>query len=285
MPELNRKTIGKKYPIDETNIEQHETMYYALATNDPNPYYLDGTREGGVIAPPMFAVRYGGTPIHHIVTDNEVGENFFAVLVHGEQEIEWFKALKPGQKVKTEGTIREIDDKGSGELMYIETVSSLTDTGEKICRQSFNFFVRGYGKLEKKPKAPEPPEDRSKEAFSVKEKVLVGQSFVYAEPSGDHNPIHVDNNFAVAVGLGGIILQGLCTMAFCHKAVVQNACNGNPLKIKKFFVRFSKPVRPGDEITIKGWWQGNQAVIFEATNQAGEFVIRGGRAELGEVGF
>jgi acyl dehydratase len=285
MPELNKKTIGKKYPVTETLIDVHETMYYALATNDPNPYYVDGAREGGIIAPPMYAVKYGGTPIAPIVTDKEVGDNFFAVLLHGEQEIEWFKALKPAQKVKCTGTIRDIEDKGSGELMYIETVTSLSDTGEMVCRQSFNFFVRGYGKLEKKPKVSEPPEDRSKEAFSVKEKVFLGQSYVYAEPSGDHNPIHVDNEFAKAVGLGGIILQGLCTMAFCHKAVVMNACNGNPLKVKKIFVRFSKPVKPGDEITIKGWWQGDKAVTFEATNQTGDFVIRGGRADMGEVRF
>lgn len=283
MPELNKAAIGKVYPPFESNIEQHETIYYAIATNDPNPWYLDGTREGGIIAPPMYAVKYGGGTIAHVAFDKEIGEGFFAFLVHGEQDIEWMKAVKPGQKVKTEGKIANIEDKGTGELLVIESNTTLVSTGELVCRQYFNFFVRGYGKLEKKPKPPEPPEDKSKEAFTVKEKVLIGQTFLYAEPSGDHNPIHISNDFAKKVGLGGIILQGLCTMAFCHKAVVMNACGGNPLKVKRLFVRFSKPVRPGDELTIKGYWQGDKAILVEATNPAGEFVVKGGKAELGEI--
>lgn len=285
MPELNKAAIGKTYPPFEFALEQHETIYYALGSNDANPWYLDGTRAGGLIAPPMYAVKYGGGTIAHVAFDKEIGEGFFAFLVHGEQDLEWFKAVKPGQKVKTEGKIAAIEDKGTGELLVIESTTKLVPSGDLVCRQYFNFFVRGYGKMEKKAKTAEAPEDKSKEAFTAKEKVLVGQTFLYAEPSGDHNPIHINIDFAKKVGLGGIILQGLCTMAFCHKAVVQNVCGGNPLKVKRLFVRFSKPVRPGDEITIKGFWQGDQAVLIEATNPAGEFVVKGGRAELGEVGL
>jgi len=283
MPELNKATIGKKYPPLEMAIDLHETIYYAVGTNDPNPWYLDGTRPGGVIAPPMYAVKYGGGPIAHVMFDKEIGEGFFATLVHGEQEMEWFKAVKPGMKLKCEGGILNIEDKGTGELLSVESNVSDAATGEKIMRQVFHFFVRGWGSMQKKPKEAETPEDRSKEAFTATENVLVGQTFLYAEPSGDHNPIHINVDFANKVGLGGIILQGLCTMAFCHKAVVQKVCDGNPLKLKKLFVRFSKPVRPGDTLTIKGWWTGDKKLGFEAQNQKGDFVIKGGAAELGEV--
>jgi acyl dehydratase len=283
MPELNKATIGKQYPPMEMEIEQHETIYYAVGSNDPNPWYLDGTRPGGLIAPPMYAVKVGAGPIAHVMFDKEIGEGFFAFLVHGEQEIEWFKVMKPGMKIKCQGRIASIEDKGTGELIQIESNVTLAATGEPLCREVFNFFVRGYGKMEKKAKVAEPPEDRSKEAFNAKEHVLIGQTFLYAEPSGDHNPIHVNVDFANKVGLGGIILQGLCSMAFCHKAVVQNVCGGDPTKLKKFFVRFSKPVRPGDDLTIKGWWINDQTVGFEAMNQKGESVIKGGLAYLGSV--
>jgi len=283
MPELNKKTIGKKYEPMELPIDLHETIYYAVAANDPNPCYLNGIREGGVIAPPMYAVKYGGAPLAQMIFDKEIGEGYFAFLVHGEQDIRWHKALKPGQKVKTEGSIKDIVDKGSGQLLIMHSDTTLADSGEKVCEQDFIFFVRGYGPMEKKGKEAEPPEDKSKPAFESKEQVLIGQTFLYAEPSGDHNPIHIDDNFAKKVGLGGIILQGLCTMAFCHKAVVMNVCEGNPLKLKRFFVRFSKPVRPGDEITIKGFWKDDQTVGFEAFTQNGDQVIKGGIAELGEV--
>jgi acyl dehydratase len=283
MPELNKAVIGKVYPPGEIEIKAHESMYYALATNDPNPWYINGSREGGVIAPPMYAVNYGGGALASVFFDKEVGQGFMAFLVHGEQEIEWFKAVKPETKVLTAGKILDIQDKGSGELLIVESSTKLP-SGEPICRQLFSFFVRGYGKLEKKPKTPEPVEDKSKSAFESKEQVLVGQSYVYAEPSGDHNLIHVNEDFAKKVGLGGIILQGLCTMAFCHKAVVQNVCGGDPTRLRKFSVRFSKPVRPADVLTVKGWWMEKDKLVgFEATNPAGEPVIKNGRAELGKV--
>jgi acyl dehydratase len=283
MPELNKKTIGKEYPPIDAPIDLHETIYYAVGTNDPNPWYLDGIREGGVIAPPMYSVKYGGAPLAQVIFDKEIGEGYFAFLVHGEQDIRWHKALKPGQKVKTAGKVKDIVDKASGQLLIMSTTTTLADSGEKVCEQEFIFFVRGYGPLEKKGKEVEPPEDKSKAAFESKEQVLAGQTFLYAEPSGDHNVIHINEDFAKKVGLGGIILQGLCTMAFCHKAVVQNVCKGNPLKVKRFFVRFSKPVRPGDEITIKGWWKDDKTVGFEAFTQKGDQVIKGGVAELGEI--
>jgi len=284
MPELNKAAIGKVYPPGDVDIKQHETIYYALGSNDPNPWYINGIREGGIIAPPMYAVNYGGGALASVFFDKEIGQGYMAFLVHGEQEIEWFKVARPNMKVKTAGKVLDIQDKGSGELLIVESTTSLAATGEPICRQLFTFFVRGYGSMQKKPKEPEAPEDKSKVAFESKEKVLLGQTYAYAEPSGDHNPIHMNEDFAKKVGLGGIILQGLCTMAFCHKAVVQGVVGGDPTKVKKFFVRFSKPVRPGEELTIKGWWiEKDKAVGFEAFNPKGEPVIKNGRAELGQI--
>jgi len=40
------------------------------------------------------------------------------------------------------------------------------------------------------------------------------RSLYYAGASGDFNPIHIDVEVGQAVGLGGVILQGLCTLAW-----------------------------------------------------------------------
>ena len=73
--------------------------------------------------------------------------------------------------------------------------------------------------------------------------------YYYAGASGDFNLIHIDNDFAKSVGLPGIILQGLCTMAYVYKAVMGN---NDPGRIKKIKVRFRQIVRPLDKLTIKG---------------------------------
>jgi 3-hydroxybutyryl-CoA dehydratase len=73
--------------------------------------------------------------------------------------------------------------------------------------------------------------------------------FYYAGASGDFNLIHIDNEFAKSVGLPGIILQGLCTMAFVCRAAIGN---NNPKKLKKIKVRFRNIVRPLDTLSIAG---------------------------------
>ena len=98
--------------------------------------------------------------------------------------------------------------------------------------------------------------------------------YYYAGASGDFNLIHIDNDFAKKVGLGGIILQGLCTMAYVYRAAMRDK---EPDKIKKFKVRFRQVVRPFDKLTIKGKIssiENNLTTIdLLAENQKGEQVI------------
>jgi len=76
------------------------------------------------------------------------------------------------------------------------------------------------------------------------------QPIYYAGASGDFNWIHIDPEFGKMVGLGGNILQGLCTMAFVARAHTDLA--EDPGRLKRLKVRFSKPVYPNDDISVKG---------------------------------
>ena len=80
-----------------------------------------------------------------------------------------------------------------------------------------------------------------------------GQTWIYAEPSGDFNPIHTDDKSAMESGLGGIVLQGLCTMAFAHKVCVDKLGGElrDPMKIRKLAVQFARSVKPGDTVTFQ----------------------------------
>lgn len=83
----------------------------------------------------------------------------------------------------------------------------------------------------------------------LKVKVDKYRPIYYASASGDFNAIHIDNDFAKKVGLPGVILHGLCTMAYVYRGIIKNE---DPYKLKGFKVRFKSPVVPGDEITVKG---------------------------------
>ena len=62
----------------------------------------------------------------------------------------------------------------------------------------------------------------------------------YADASGDQNPIHQNEDFAVSVGLPNVIAHGMLTMALVGKFVTDWA--GGSTAVKEFSGRFVKPV-------------------------------------------
>jgi acyl dehydratase len=98
-------------------------------------------------------------------------------------------------------------------------------------------------------------------------------------------PIHVDDAFAKSVGLPGIIVHGLCTMAMTSQAIVKSVAGGDPARLKRLAVRFSKPVFPGNDVVTTiydaGVRDGRHVYAFEATSN-GDTVIKDGLAEVAE---
>src|SRR5580704_3252200 len=72
----------------------------------------------------------------------------------------------------------------------------------------------------------------------------------YADASGDHNPIHLDPDFARSVGLPGTIAHGLLEMGILAEAVSSWA--GGSANLLSLSCRFSKPLLPGDTIICTG---------------------------------
>jgi len=103
----------------------------------------------------------------------------------------------------------------------------------------------------------------------------------YAGASGDFNPIHIDREVGEMVGLGGAILHGLCTMAWAVESVVNYV--GDPGKIRKLKVRFSRPVAIGDTLQFDGKVvsvaNGRLVAELIAKNQRGEEVLKGAVVE------
>jgi acyl dehydratase len=62
----------------------------------------------------------------------------------------------------------------------------------------------------------------------------------YADASGDQNPIHQNEEFAISVGLPNVIAHGMLTMALVGKYVSDFA--GGSAKVAEFGARFTKPV-------------------------------------------
>jgi acyl dehydratase len=104
----------------------------------------------------------------------------------------------------------------------------------------------------------------------------------YAGASGDFNPIHIDPEFAKAVGLPGNILHGLYTMAQVARANVA-AAGGDPRSLKRLSVQFRGMGFPEQEIVVSGSVKEERdgaVVIDTVAEQNGNQIIRNAEAEL-----
>jgi len=118
--------------------------------------------------------------------------------------------------------------------------------------------------------------------FTGEEVVDKYRAIYYAGASGDFNPIHIDPEFGKMVGLGGVILHGLCAMGFVAKTVTDWL--GDPGRLKKLRCRFAAPVKIDDVLTVRGEVvdvkDGRASVAMKVTRQDGTEVEKNVSAEV-----
>ena len=114
--------------------------------------------------------------------------------------------------------------------------------------------------------------------------IVIEQSQIkaYADASGDQNPIHQDQQVALAMGLPGIIAHGMLDFGLLSRALTDWL--GDPGRLRALHVRFSAMVRPGDTVTCRGTvasldqQTGTATLKVWVENQRGEKVLGHGEA-------
>ena len=104
----------------------------------------------------------------------------------------------------------------------------------------------------------------------------------YAGASGDFNPIHIDAEFAKAVGLPGPILHGLYMMGLVARANAALA-DGDPRALKRLSVQFRGMGAPETEIVVSGTVKsvdGDTVVVDTVAAQGENQTIRNAEAEV-----
>ena len=137
------------------------------------------------------------------------------------------------------------------------------------------------------PKAKRPVDPAtfdSEPAFTVTQRIDEDQTFRYAEPAGDPMPIHLDDDFAKQMGLPGIIVHGLCTIAFASHALINRVSPDDPTRLSRLAVRMASPCRPGETISTSAWNSGDApgryAFTTARTDEPGAFALTDGLAEF-----
>lgn len=279
MTHFSSDAIGVETEENTFLLEADAGIEYARATNDPIHSHLTGE-----IIPPIYAVVPVWAKVFEVVSKVVPEEHFFSI-VHGEQDMIFHSVMKPGMTLKNSAVGESISVKDSGTTLVVKAKSVDGDSGELIVEQYFTMFFRGVdgGESVGKPHSSGLDVEQYAKAFSqdLDPSSVVGevtahmdqdQTTRYASASGDFMPIHLDDDFAKSVGLPGIIIHGLCTMANASWAAIQTLCDGETSKLARMSLRFSKPLLPGDDLVTKFINQGD-ITLFQSTKKSDDSVV------------
>jgi len=214
-------------------------------------------------------------------TSGSLGDFDRAMLVHAEQAIELHRPLPVAGTVRTTSTVTGIYDKGSGALVVTENVAVDAATGEPLATTRSSAFIRGEGGFggERGTDAAWDRPDREPD-HQVTYQTRPEQALVY-RLSGDRNPLHVDPKFAARGGFDRPILHGLCTYGVTGRALLHVLCDSEPARFRSMSGRFSRPVWPGEALTVSVWQQdGSDTALFQTTKDDGTVVIDRGRMQI-----
>jgi len=273
--------IGEWVASDDYTVSAPEIAAYASAINDGDPRHLRGE-----LAPPMFAVRQ---PVSRTMkrADDLVTSVF---RLHGEHEIRYHRPIRPGMRLRARAAVVGVHQRKAGVAIVIRC-ETRTAAGELVNEQYETTFAHRHALA--KSAGEDAPDHRTPDGVttrapmaSIAYEMTADQTRRYAEASGDRSPYTFDDSAARALGLPGAIAHGLLTMAFCSRAVIEAACQGDPSRLARLGVRFSGlvPVRPGQAITTRIWRgprEGDRTkFFFDAAEASGVEVIRHGLAEV-----
>ena len=275
---IDPNAVGQKGQPSKRSWNSKDALLYAVgigAGTDELQYTTENTKDITQKVFPTFAVIIGGGGIPM----KEVGSFNPALMVHGEQGIELLGEIPPDGEIESVGECSAIWDKGSAAVLEFTSESRDVATGQPLLRTKTSLFCRGEGgwggdrgpsdKLEFPDRSPD-----KKITYSTRE----DQALTY-RLSGDRNPLHSDPSFAALGGFDKPILHGLCTYGMTGRALLHGLCDGDASRFLSMNARFSKPVIPGDSLTVCMWVDGQKA-LFRTENQNNEVVI-----DQGEFSF
>ncbi len=136
--QVNTSIKGKEYPPYVVTVERGKIKEFARAIGDLSPFYLDdqvgrASEWGDIIAPPTFPTTFRDEAADTGVFLRDLGVDI-SRLLHGEQEFEHFKPIRPGETYLCRTRIVDIYEKTgrSGPMAFVVRETAVTDGDNDI---------------------------------------------------------------------------------------------------------------------------------------------------------
>ncbi|MGV8080093.1 MAG: MaoC/PaaZ C-terminal domain-containing protein [Syntrophales bacterium] len=290
--ELSSRHVGIPLKAYETAVTWRQTTNYAAALGDANPWYLDDSRPGGIVAPPMFSVAVTWPITERIaefIESAKFPKEIVNTQVHYTEHLAIHRLVRPEDRLAVRGRIAAILPRKAGTLFVIRY--DVTDAaGSPVFTEHIGGMMRGVRCIDEGRGGETLPVVPSFEASGApiwEAPVFVDRAapFIYDGCTDIYFPIHTSVAFARAVGLPDIIYQGTATLALAVRELTNREAEGDPRRVKAVSCRFTGMVIPGSEIRIRLIGKAAEGpdthCFFEVLNAEGKHAIRDGAVILG----
>ncbi|WP_427869496.1 MaoC/PaaZ C-terminal domain-containing protein [Leucobacter luti] len=243
MAELAGRSLGER----TVSYDERDAILYALAVG-ARETDLDLIFEDRLRVLPTF-----GLTLAQWAPDILSEEGYFDKLsVHGSQTLDVLGELPRAGSLTLAARVGNVWDKGSAAV--VEVVVEC-----EFFKATWSIFCPGRGGFggERGPSASasasasaasgDPAQDQ--ELADILFSTFPTQAALY-RLTGDRHHIHIDPEASARIGQPKPILQGLCTLAAALLPLAE-ARGAHPAGLRSMTGRFSGPVVPGDELTIR----------------------------------
>ncbi|HQK79221.1 MAG TPA: SDR family NAD(P)-dependent oxidoreductase, partial [Syntrophales bacterium] len=277
---LNLEALGKKIgPVTKTYTWK-DVALYALGIGAGFDE-LDYVYEKNLKVIPSFSVASIFDFFWHVASASNVN---LAGILHGEQDIIFYRPIPTAGTLTTEGALTHYYDKKDKGAIVIAAGDTVDADGNKLFKNIITIFSRLDGNFGGEEGKAEPFVFPAGDPdFVVAAQPSPDQPLLY-RLSGDLFQLHVDPGFARKVGFEKPIMHGLCTYGFACRALMEKLTPGQPELVRRLACRFSKTLYPGEPIKTLIWKTGEGRAVWRTLNaKTGDIVIDNGIFEYGPV--
>ena len=265
----------------EFSYTQRDSIIYGLGIGlgkDP----MDATElkyvyENGLIAFPSMATNFQYKSLLLLKAKLNM-----IMIVHGEQGVTLHQPMPASADVISDTKVVNCYDRGAskGAIIEVETNVRLKKDNSPLCTLTSKTFARGDGGFGGEDVPASIPVELNDTPDIVHEVTTTEDQALIFRLSGDSNPLHSDPNFAKMAGYPKPILHGLCSYGVACRSIVETLCEKDSKKLKKFNVRFSSPVFPGETIVTEMWKKDDEIHFQSKVKERDKVVLKNGVCKI-----
>lgn len=289
--EIDAALVGARCRPLSVSLSPRQTMNYAAALDDENPYYFDDTRREGILAPPMIAVALTwplSADLEGAWGDSGIPIEARMRQVHYNESLVWLRPLRPDDHLEIDGELCALMPHPAGTLATLR-YAACDQSGNAVFTEYITGLLRGVGlsgdgrSSDVVPQVSGAPEGLEG-GWETPIEIAPLAAHRYDAGSDISFPIHTSRAFARQMGLPDAIYHGTATLGLALREVLNREGDADPRCLAELHAGFRGMVFPGTVVTlvVSGVQleSGGKTVYFGIKTATGDWAVRHGRVVL-----